>query len=115
MCVYSNPLDWVIDFTLRYIENNGPVKLYNIQALPDCVYLRYLNTTQISAKFMFVLCVWNASVSRFLWQTFVQNNFYLLRLKISLARSDEHDEKSTCPTSDLSRKYEQASGFFEVC
>jgi len=33
---------------------------------------------------MFVLCVQNASVSRFLWQTFLENNYYLLRLKISL-------------------------------
>jgi len=72
-----------------------------MQALSDCVYLPYLNTTQISAKLMFVLCVRNASVSRFLWQTFVQNNYYLLRLKISLARLDEHDEKSARPTSDL--------------
>ena len=37
-----------------------------------------------------------------------RNNYYLLRLKISLARSDELDEKSTWPTSDLTRKYKQA-------
>ena len=37
---------------------------------------------------------------------------YLLRLKISLARGDEHDEKLTSRTSDLTRKYERASGFF---
>ena len=50
-CVYSDSLDWLIDFTphftLRYIENNGPVKLYKMQALSDCVYLPYLNTTLI--------------------------------------------------------------------
>jgi len=45
-----------------------------------------------------------ASVWRFLWQSFVHNS-YLLRLKISLAWSDEHDEKLTHPTSD----------FFETC
>jgi len=30
---------------------------------------------------------------------------YLLRLKISLALSDEHDEKLTRPTSVLTRKF----------
>ena len=49
MCVYSDSLDWVIDFTpykLRYSKNHGPVKLYNMQSLSDrdCVYLSYLNT-----------------------------------------------------------------------
>ena len=38
-CVYSDQLDWVIDFTphctLRYSKNHGPVKLYNIQSLSD--------------------------------------------------------------------------------
>jgi len=47
MCVYSDSLDWVIDFTpytLRYSKNHGPVKLYNMQSLSDrdCVYLSYL-------------------------------------------------------------------------
>ena len=48
-CVYSDVLDWVIDFTphftLRYRENHGPVKLNNMQSLSDirdCVYLSYL-------------------------------------------------------------------------
>jgi len=35
-------------------------------------------------------------------------------MKISLALWDEHDEKSTCPTSVLPLKYERASGFFEA-
>jgi len=36
-CVYSDSLDWVINFTphfmLRFSENHGPVKLYNMQSL----------------------------------------------------------------------------------
>jgi len=36
---------------------------------------------------------------------------YQVRLKISLARSDEHDEKWTRPTSGLTRKYKWVSGF----
>jgi len=49
MCVYSDSLDWVTDFTpykLRYSKNHGPVKWYNMQSLSDrdCVYLSYLNT-----------------------------------------------------------------------
>ena len=39
MCVYSDSLDLVIDFTphftLRYNKNHGPVKLYNMQSLSD--------------------------------------------------------------------------------
>jgi len=38
-----------------------------------------------------------------------------LRLKISLARLEEHDEKLTRLTSDLTRKYKRGSGFFETC
>ena len=38
-CVYSDLLDWVIDITphlmLRYDENYGPVRLYNVQSLSD--------------------------------------------------------------------------------
>jgi len=37
-----------------------------------------------------------------------------LRLKISLAQSDEQNEKFTRPNSDLTRKYERARGFFEA-
>jgi len=49
MCVYSDSLDWVTDFTpykLRYSKNHGPVTLYNMQSLSerDCVYLSYRNT-----------------------------------------------------------------------
>jgi len=38
-CIYSDSLDWVIDFTphfmLRYIENHEPVKLYKMQSLSN--------------------------------------------------------------------------------
>jgi len=60
MCVYSDSLDWIINFTphftLKYIENNGPSNCI-ICRLYQTIY-PYLNTTQISAKLMFVLCVW---------------------------------------------------------
>ena len=42
-CVHSDSLDWVIDYTphflLSYIENQGPVKLYNMQSLSDTLTL----------------------------------------------------------------------------
>ena len=50
----------------------------------------------------------------FLAILFLKNSQCLFRLKISLARLDELDENSTCPTSDLNRKYKQASGFLEA-
>ena len=60
--VYSDSLDWVIDFTpnftLRYMENNGPVKLYNMQSLSGCVHLPYLNTAPIIVKLRSLSCVW---------------------------------------------------------
>jgi len=61
VCVYSDSLDWVINFTphftLRYMENTGSVKLYTMQSLSDCVYLPYLNTALISVKLRLLSCV----------------------------------------------------------
>ena len=94
------------------MKNNGPVKLYTM-SLSDCVYLSYLNTAPIGVKLRSLSCVWK-QVLEFFGNTFVQNSKYLFRLKISLAQPDERDENPTRPTSDLTRKYEQASGCFEA-
>ena len=75
----------------------------NINFGSDCVYLPYLNTTQISVKTQ----VFEGFFGKLLFR--IVN--YLLRLKISRVWM-EHDEKLTCPTSDLTRKYEQAHRFF---
>ena len=56
----SNLLDWLIDLHLRYIENHGPVKLYNMQSLFENlkpVNLSYLNNTQCEQKYTLPLAV----------------------------------------------------------
>ena len=71
------------------------------------MYLPYLNTTQIGVKS-------DGKCLKVSLETLFRIVNYLLRLKISLARWDEHDEKFTRLTSDLTGQYERASGFFEA-
>ena len=78
MCVYSDSLDWVIDFTLhfmlRYIQNHGPVKLYNMQWLSDTLTLllskHYTDEGGIDCKTFYDLT--NNSVV--LYATYTGNN-----------------------------------------
>ena len=53
-CVYSDSLDWVIDFTpyftLRYNENHG-----RYQVVRDCVYLSYLRGCLIVMDCVYLL------------------------------------------------------------
>jgi len=75
----------------------------NIKVVSDYVYLPYLNTTQIGVK-LEGKCL----------KVSLANFCSVLRLKISHARLDKHDEKWTRPKLDLTRKYERASVFFEA-
>jgi len=71
------------------------ISLNVISTSDQTVHLPYLNTKQISAKSE----VFEGVFGKLLFR--IVN--YLLCLKITVARSDEHDEKSTRPTSDLTR------------
>ena len=45
-CVYSDSLDWVIDFTgiARIMDPSNCIIYSRYQIVRDCVYLSYLNT-----------------------------------------------------------------------